>query len=134
MENLKRGSMILSLISGILEVVVSFIFYWLIYSIIKSNDIGDMSLPMVVLMCGLLGGVLAIVAACFVKSTKIVAPILILAAAVLLIFATLFLIIKSSTLSQISDATMIILPFFIVPNALCLTAGIMGLVAGCSKQ
>lgn len=134
MENLKKGSMVLSLVSGILEVVVAFVFYWVVYGIIKANNLNDLSLPMVVLMCGLLGGVLAIVASFFVRSTKIVGAILVIVASLLLIFATIYLIIRSSGSSAIIDSVMIILPFFVVPNALCFAAGVLGLVGGLAKH
>ncbi|MCQ2793159.1 MAG: hypothetical protein MJ221_01875 [Bacilli bacterium] len=134
MENLKKGSMVLSLVSGILEVVVAFVFYWVVYGIIKTNNLNDLSLPMVVLMCGLLGGVLAIVASFFVRSTKIVGAILVIVASLLLIFATIYLIIRSSGSSAIIDSVMIILPFFVVPNALCFAAGVLGLVGGLAKH
>ena len=47
MDNLKRGSAILGIISGIFESIVAFIFYWVIYAILKVNDITNMSVLVV---------------------------------------------------------------------------------------
>ena len=134
MDNLKRGSAILGIISGIFESIVAFIFYWVIYAILKVNDITNMSVPMVVLMCGLLGGILAIVISFFVRSTKVVGACILLASSLLMIFATIFLISQMSGLAaNANDSVMIMLPFFIVPNALCLAGGVMGVIGGCIK-
>ena len=127
MNGMKKGGMALVLVSGIVETVVSFSAYWVFYAISKSNADVTILTPMVILLSGLLGGILAIIGAVLIKSTRIGGAILSMVAAGLELFATLFLIVQSS-LTTMGDAAMIILPFFILPNALAIAGATMALI------
>lgn len=127
MNGMKKGGMALVLVSGIVETVVSFSAYWVFYAISKSNADVTILTPMVILLSGLLGGILAIIGAVLIKNTRIGGAILSMVAAGLELFATLFLIVQSS-LTTMGDAAMIILPFFILPNALAIAGATMALI------
>lgn len=126
MSGLKRGAQILILISGILETAVAFVAYWVFYAISKSNG-SSMLTPMVILFSGMVGGILAIIGSVLIKSTKMGGAILSAVSAGLQFFATLFLILQMNGAS-FGDAVMIILPFFILPNALCIAGAVMAFI------
>ena len=127
MSGLKRGAQILILISGILETAIAFVAYWVFYAISKSNG-SSMLTPMVILFSGMVGGILAIIGSVLIKSTKMGGAILSAVSAGLQFFATLFLILQMNGAS-FGDAVMIILPFFVIPNALTLSGGVIGFVS-----
>ena len=127
MSGMKKGGMALVLASGIVETIVAFVAYWVFYGIAKANSMSLVT-PMVILLSGLLGGILAIIGAVLIKSTRIGGPVLSMVAAGLQLFATLFLIVQASSTQNIGDAAMIILPFFILPNALGIAGATMALI------
>lgn len=115
MNKLKTVGKTLALISGVLETAVAFVFYWVIFSITKE---GSQTLPMVVLMCGILGGVLLFISSFYIKSTKLVGAILSGIAVVLSLTGTIYLICNSGGNANITNSIMIVLPFFVVPNSI----------------
>lgn len=127
MKGLKKGSFILVLISGIIETIVAFVAYWVFYAIAKANDTSLVT-PMVLLLFGMLGGILAIIGSVLLKYTKIGGAVLCAVAAGLQLFATLYLVVKIGSGTGFGDAVMIILPFFILPNALSVAGAIMAFV------
>lgn len=127
MSSLKKAGTGLVLASGIIETIIAFVAYWVFYIIYK-NGTGTLVTPMVLLLAGMLGGILAIIGAVIIKSTKLGGPILALVAACLELFATLYLIIQVGTTHLPEDAAMIILPFFILPNALCIAGAVMAIL------
>ncbi len=127
MKGLKKAGMGLVLASGIIETVVAFVAYWVFYVMYKNGN-GTLTTPMVLLLAGMLGGILAIIGSVIIKSTKLGGPILSAIAAALELFATLFLIIQVSTTNLPEDAAMIILPFFILPNALGIAGAVMAFI------
>lgn len=133
MENLKKSAIILSLLAGIIGTTVSFVAYWVFFALSKSggSNIGRIT-PMVILFAGILGGILAIIGAVLIKSTKLAGAILCGVAMVLLVFATLFLILKMGGNSE--DAVMFILPFFVVPDALIVAGGVLALITAFKKD
>ena len=124
MTGIKKGAQTLILVAGIIETAIAFIAYWIFFAISKTNG-APMTTPMVLLFSGMLGGILAIIAAVLIKYTNLGGSILSAIAAVLQFFATLFLIIQISNGSSFGDAVMYILPFFILPNALVVAGAIM---------
>lgn len=129
MSQLKKSGMALVLSSGIVETVVAFVAYWIFYVMYKTGADGmTIYTPMVLLLSGMLGGILAIIGAVLIKTTKLGGPILSLVAAGLELFATLFLMIRVTAVGSSNDAAMIILPFFILPNALAIAGGVMAIV------
>ena len=127
MGSLKKAGTGLVLASGIIETVVAFSAYWVFYGLYK-NGTGTLLTPMVLLLAGMLGGILAIIGSVIIKSTKLGGPILAMIAAGLELFATLFLIIQVATTHLPEDAAMIILPFFVLPNALCIAGAVMAIL------
>ena len=123
MTPLKKSGAGLILASGIVETVVAFTAYWVFYFAFH-----HMVTSMVLLVCGILGGVLAIIGAVLTRNTKLTGPILGLSAVCLELFATLFLVIQASLEVLPEEASMIILPFFVLPNALGIAGGIMAIV------
>ena len=127
MTNLKKSGMALIITAGAIETVISFIAYWIFYLMSKSGGT-TLVTPLVIVFAGLLGGVLGIIAGVLVRSTKMGGGILSCVAAGLQLFATVFLIIQLSIGSTGGDAVMIILPFFILPNALAIAGSVMCMV------
>ena len=123
MTPLKKSGAGLILASGIIETVVAFTAYWVFYFAFH-----HMMTSMVLLICGIMGGVIAIIGAILVKTTKLAGPILGISAAVLELFATVFLVVQASLEVLPEEASMIILPFFVLPNALCVAGGIMAIL------
>lgn len=115
MDKLKTVGKTLALISGVLETSVAFIFYWVIFSI--TNE-GPQTLSMVVLMCGILGGVLLFISSFYIKSTKLVGAILSGIAVILSLTGTIYLICNSNGNANIANSIMVVLPFFVVPNSI----------------
>ena len=129
MSPMKKSGMALVLSSGIIETIVAFEAYWIFYAMYKAGAAGvTIYTPMVLLLSGMLGGILAIIGAILIKTTKLGGPILSLVAAGLQLFATLFLIVQVSAMGGSNDAAMIILPFFILPNALAIAGGTMAII------
>ena len=126
MNSMKRSGMGLVLASGIIETVIAFVAYWVFYAL----DSGNLVTPMVILMFGMLGGILAIIGSVLIKSTRLAGPILSMIAAGLELFATLYLIVMvGAKLTALNTtAIMVILPFFILPNALAIAGATMALV------
>ena len=127
MKGLKKGSFVLTLISGIVETIVAFVAYWIFYVIAKTNDTSLVT-PMILLFFGMLGGILSIIGSVLLGYTKIGGAVLNAIAAVLQLFATLYLVISIGSTGGFGDASMIILPFFILPNALGVSGAIMAFV------
>lgn len=129
MSPMKKSGMALVLSSGIVETVVAFVAYWVFYAMYKAGTNGiTIYTPMVLLLSGLLGGILAIIGSVLIKTTKLGGPILSLVAAGLQLFATLFLMVQVTATGSTNDSAMIILPFFILPNALAIAGGVMAII------
>ena len=77
MNSMKRSGMGLVLASGIIETIIAFVAYWVFYAL----DSGNLATPMVILMFGMLGGILAIIGSVLIKSTRLAGPILSMIAA-----------------------------------------------------
>ena len=123
MTNLKKSGMGLTIAAGSVESAVAFVAYFIIYFALRQT-----LTAMVLLLGGLLGGVLAIIGGSLVKSTRNAGGIISVVAAGLMLFATLFMIIQNATEKGLGDAGMIMLPFFILPNALAIAGAIMVMI------
>lgn len=123
MSSMKKGGMALILAAGIIETIVAFVTYFVIYFALHQT-----TMAMVLLLGGLLGGVLGIIGGSLVKATRIGGGVLSAVAAGLMLFATLFMIIQTATVKDLGDAPMVILPFFILPNALAIAGSVMALL------
>ncbi|HBF68694.1 MAG TPA: hypothetical protein DDW20_05205 [Firmicutes bacterium] len=137
MENLKKGGRILVLLSGVIETCVAFVFYWVAYAMSKSAEAGTATmnnLPFIVLLCGILGGVLLFISFFFIKNTKFVGSIIAAVATVLCLIATIYLIANINGDPSIEEVIMIVLPFFVVPNALGIAGTITLLVSSFAKS
>lgn len=124
MNNLKKASKVLTLIAGIFETVISFIFYWTLYGLVKSGSGLTIFTPLVVLFFGLLGGIILIIASCFlINNTKLGQSLLFIGSGMSL-FTTIYLIIACGCTGNgdLLDSLMLILPCFIVPNALVIAS------------
>ena len=128
MNKLSKTATVLSLVGSIIETVVAFSVYWTFFALAKTNTIA-MTSPVIVLICGILGGVIGIIGGALVKSSKLAGVILMGIAAILQLFGTIFLIAALGLEGKIGDVVMIILPFFVIPNALTLSGGIIGFVS-----
>ena len=122
-NNLRNSGMGLVLASGIIETVVSFIAYFVFYFGFK-----EQTTAMVLLLGGMLGGILAIIGSILIKSTRLGGPILSLVAACMQLFATVYLIIVTSTAQGDTTGIMVLLPFFILPNALAISGATMAIL------
>ena len=122
-NNLRNSGMGLVLASGIVETIVAFICYFVFYF-----GMSDRTTAMILLLGGMLGGILAIIGSILIKSTKLGGPILSLVAACMQLFATVYLIISISGQTGNTDGVMIILPFFILPNALAIAGATMAII------
>lgn len=128
MENLKKASKILILISGIIETLIAFVFYWTIYGIKVANNLQNFNTyPMIVLLFGILGGVLLFVSSFYIKETRLFGLILSSFSTALTLVATIYMICNINNKAT-ADITMVFLPLFVVSNALAL-AGCLTLVA-----
>ena len=128
MNKLSKTATVLSLVGSIIETVVAFSVYWTFFALAKTNTIA-MTSPVIVLICGILGGVIGIIGGALVKSSKLAGVILMGIAAILQLFGTIFLIAALGLEGKIGDVVMIILPFFVIPNALTLSGGVIGFVS-----
>ena len=122
-NNLRNSGMGLVLASGIVETIVAFICYFVFYF-----GMSDRTTAMILFLGGMLGGILAIIGSILIKSTKLGGPILSLVAACMQLFATVYLIISISGQTGNTDGVMIILPFFILPNALAIAGATMAII------
>ena len=122
-NNLRNSGMALVLASGIVETIVAFICYFVFYF-----GLQDKTTAMILLLGGMLGGVLAIIGSILIKSTRLGGPVLSLVAAFMQLFATVYLIISISGQTGNTDGVMIILPFFILPNALAIAGASMAII------
>ena len=124
-NSLRNSGMGLVLASGIIETVVAFIAYFVFYF-----GFHHQTAAMVLLLGGMLGGVLAIIGSILIKSTRLGGPILSMVAAALQLFATIYLIIIVSGENNGIDpnGVMVILPFFILPNALAIAGASMAII------
>ena len=127
MTGLKKTGRGLVLASGIIETIVAFAAYWVFYAFYKSGSFSLVT-PMVLLLAGMLGGILAIIGGATIKSTRLGGPILSLVGAALELFASLYLIIQVGLQNLPEDAAMISLPFFILPNALGIAGAVMAII------
>ena len=127
MKGLKKGAFVLTLIAGIIETIVAFVMYWVFYVIALANDT-SLTTPMILLFFGMLGGILGIIGSVLLKYTKMGGAVLSAVAAVLQLFTTFYLIIQIGNDTGFSQAVMIALPFFILPNALSAAGSIMAFV------
>lgn len=128
MNKLSKTATVLSLVGSIIETVVAFTVYWTFFALAKTNTIA-MTSPVIVLICGILGGVIGIIGGALVKSSKLAGVILMGIAAILQLFGTIFLIAALGLEGKVGDVVMIILPFFVIPNALTLSGGVIGFVS-----
>ena len=124
MNNLKTAAKVLTLIAGIFETAISFIFYWTLYTLVKSGSGLTIFTPLIVLFIGLLGGVILIIGSCFLRSNDKLGQSLLYIGSGMSLFTTIYLIVVCTLNGngETLDSLMLILPFFIVPNALVIAS------------
>ena len=121
-SNLRSASTLIGFASGFVEVICSLVFYFVVLSM-ENNPTS-----LVVLLCGILGGIICIVASCFVKGAPKVAPFLqFLAAAISIACVVVLAMFIGGATKTIS---LVMLPLFLITLSFMVVAGICGLLPG----
>lgn len=121
-SSLKSASTLIGFIFGGIEVIASLVFYFVTLSI-ENNPTA-----LVVLLCGILGGILCLVASCFAKGAPKVAPILQFVSAAISIACVVVL--SQFLTGKTQTIALVMLPIFVIILAFIIVAGICGVIPG----